>query len=183
MLTIEQLKAIMPNLPKDKADLYLPYLNSAMSEAQINTTLRQAAFLAQLAHESTELKYFEEIASGAAYEGRKDLGNIKPGDGMRYKGRGPLQLTGRANYHLAGVCLGIDLENNPTIASKPDVAFRVACWFWNRRNLNTFADKCDFDAITYRINGGYNGKADREHYYQKALKVLATTNTETTLTE
>lgn len=174
MLTIEQLRAIMPNLPKDTATTYLPYLNSAMDEAQINTVARQAAFLAQVAHESVELKYFEEIASGADYEGRKDLGNIKPGDGRRYKGRGPLQLTGRANYHLAGQALGIDLENNPACATDLDVAFRVSCWFWNNKKLSPFADKGDFEAITYRINGGYNGKANRERYYQKALKVLAT---------
>ncbi len=91
---------------------------------------------------------------------------------MRFKGRGPIQLTGRANYRSAGAALGIDLENNPDRADDLDIAFRVAAWFWNKRKLSSFADKGNFDAITYRINGGYNGKEDRDKYYQKALKVL-----------
>ncbi|MFY9223192.1 MAG: glycoside hydrolase family 19 protein [Blastocatellia bacterium] len=172
MITIEQLRAIMPNLPLAKATEYLPHLNSALAEFEINTPKRQAAFLAQIAHESVELKHFKELASGRAYEGRRDLGNTQPGDGVRYKGRGPIQLTGRANYRQAGKDLGLDLENTPARAEAPDVAFRIAGWFWTKRKLNAFADKDNFDAITYRINGGYNGKADRDRYYQKALKVL-----------
>jgi predicted chitinase len=173
LITIEQLRAIMPNLTTDKATTYLPYLNNAMIEGEINTPLRIAAFVSQLAHESAQLKYFEELASGKDYEGRKDLGNIKPGDGVRYKGRGPIQLTGRANYHLAGVALGIDLINNPTRASDPSVAFRIAIWFWFTKKLNELADEGKFDSITKKINGGFNGKADRDRYYQKALKVLS----------
>ncbi|MEW6729926.1 MAG: LysM peptidoglycan-binding domain-containing protein [Acidobacteriota bacterium] len=171
-ITLSQLQRIMPNLPASKAQKYLPYLNQAMAEANINTPARQAAFLAQLAHESGELKYFEELASGAAYEGRRDLGNVNPGDGVRYKGRGPIQLTGRNNYRAAGRALGIDLENNPTRADDPDVGFRTAAWFWSSRNLNKYADAKNFDAITYRVNGGYNGKASRDMYYQRALNAL-----------
>ncbi|MFY9226068.1 MAG: glycoside hydrolase family 19 protein [Blastocatellia bacterium] len=172
MITTEQLRQIMPRLSVDKATTYLPYINEAMKEAEINTPLRQAAFLAQIAHESGELKYFEELASGRAYEGRQDLGNTQPGDGVRFKGRGPIQLTGRANYRSAGAALGVDLENNPDRADDLDIAFRVAAWFWNKRKLSSFADKGNFDAITYRINGGYNGKEDRDKYYRKASKVL-----------
>ena len=144
-----------------------------MAEAKINTPKRQAAFLAQLAHESVQLRYFEEIASGAAYEGRRDLGNTQPGDGRRYKGRGPIQLTGRANYRAAGHALGINLEANPTRAADPDVGFRVAAWYWSSRNLNSYADSGNFSAITYRINGGYNGASERLAYYRRALGVLA----------
>ena len=137
-VSLQQLQAIMPNLSHGPgASSTLPYLNTAMAEAQINTPKRQAAFLAQLAHESGELRYMEEIASGAAYEGRTDLGNTQPGDGVRFKGRGPIQLTGRNNYRAAGKALGIDLENNPKRAADPDVGFRTAAWFWNSRNLNT----------------------------------------------
>lgn len=171
-ITIAQLRAIMPNLSQARAEQMLPHLNKAMIEGGINTPKRQAAFLAQLAHESGQLRYMEEIHDGSNYEGRKDLGNIYPGDGKRYKGRGPIQLTGRYNYRAAGKALGIDLENNPTRAADPDVGFRIAVWFWNSRNLNAAADKGDFNYITYRINGGYNGKADRERYYAKALQVL-----------
>ncbi|WP_225408961.1 LysM peptidoglycan-binding domain-containing protein [Stigmatella hybrida] len=171
-VSLAQLRKIMPNLSQAKAEQYLPHLNRAMAEANINTPKRQAAFLAQLAHESGEFRYMEEIASGAAYEGRRDLGNTQPGDGVRFKGRGPIQLTGRSNYRAAGQALGIDLENNPKRAADPDVGFRTAAWFWNSRNLNSYADAGNFREVTRRVNGGYNGLASREAYYQRALNVL-----------
>ncbi|NVJ08093.1 LysM peptidoglycan-binding domain-containing protein [Myxococcus sp. AM001] len=171
-VTVQQLRAVMPNLSQAKAEQYLPHLNRAMAEANITTPMRKAAFLAQLAHESGQLRYMEEIASGAAYEGRRDLGNTQPGDGVRYKGRGPIQLTGRANYRAAGRALGIDLEGNPQRAKDPDVAFRIAGWYWSSRNLNTYADAGNFREVTRRINGGYNGLADREMYYRRAQNVF-----------
>ncbi|WP_163779871.1 LysM peptidoglycan-binding domain-containing protein [Myxococcus vastator] len=171
-VTVQQLRAVMPNLSQAKAEQYLPHLNRAMAEANITTPMRKAAFLAQLAHESGQLRYMEEIASGAAYEGRRDLGNTQPGDGVRYKGRGPIQLTGRANYRAAGQALGIDLEGNPQRAKDPDVAFRIAGWYWSSRNLNTYADAGNFREVTRRINGGYNGLADREMYYRRAQNVF-----------
>ncbi|WP_434379928.1 peptidoglycan-binding protein [Melittangium boletus] len=171
-VSLQQLRSIMPHLSDARARECLPHLNRAMAEAGINTPKRQAAFLAQLAHESGEFRYFEELASGAAYEGRKDLGNTQPGDGVRFKGRGPIQLTGRANYRAAGQALGIDLENNPKRAADVDVGFRTAAWFWNSRNLNSYADAGNFDAITKRVNGGYNGKASRDAYYARARGVL-----------
>jgi len=172
-VSLQQLRQIMPHLSDARARECLPHLNKAMAEASINTPQRQAAFLAQLAHESAEFRYFEELASGKAYEGRKDLGNIHPGDGVRYKGRGPIQLTGRNNYRAAGQALGIDLENNPKRAADVDVGFRTAAWFWNSRNLNSLADQGDFRGITKRINGGYNGLPQREAYYHRALQVLS----------
>jgi predicted chitinase len=171
-VTLDQLKRIMPNLSDAKARAYLPHLNNAMAEAGINTKQRQAMFLAQLAHESGEFRYMEEIASGAAYEGRRDLGNTQPGDGTRFKGRGPIQLTGRANYRAAGQALGIDLENNPRRAADPDVGFRTAAWFWKSRGLNSLAEAGNFREVTRRINGGYNGLSDRQQYYNRALSVL-----------
>ncbi|HEY3448034.1 MAG TPA: LysM peptidoglycan-binding domain-containing protein [Myxococcales bacterium] len=171
-VSVEQLRAIMPNLSAGRANQLLPYLNDAMVKGGINTPARQAAFLAQLAHESVGLTAFEEYASGAAYEGRTDLGNTQPGDGVRFKGRGPIQLTGRSNYRAAGQALGLDLEGNPSRAADIDVGFRTAVWFWNSRNLNFYADNGNFDAITYRVNGGYNGKAARDAYYARAKQVL-----------
>jgi putative chitinase len=173
-ITENQLITIMPQLAKDKAKAAqdLPLLNQAMAEANINTPQRQAAFLAQLAQESGELKYFEEIASGAAYEGQRDLGNTQPGDGVRYKGRGPIQLTGRSNYRAAGRALGLDLEGNPKLAAEPNVGFRTAGWFWNSRDLSPLADAGNFREITGRINGGFNGEAVRERYYATAKKAL-----------
>ena len=130
--------------------------------------------IAQLAHESAGFKYSEEIASGAAYEGRRDLGNTQPGDGTRFKGRGYIQLTGRANYDAAGKSLGLDLVNKPELAAKPENAARIAAWYWSSRGLNKHADgsQAGFDQITRRINGGFNGKADRDQYFHRALGVL-----------
>lgn len=171
-ITDDMLRNIMPNLPAAKRQLYLPYLNKAMREFQIATYLRAAAFLAQLAHESAELRYFEEIASGKAYEGRKDLGNTQPGDGVKYKGHGPIQITGRANHAACGKALGLDLINNPTLITQPPNAFRSAGWFWDSRDLNTLADQRLFKAITKKINGGYNGLEDRQKYYDRALRII-----------
>lgn len=171
-VTLGQLHKIMPSLPMSKAKAYLPFLNRAMAEAKINTKPRKAMFLAQLAHESVSLRYFEEIASGAAYEGRRDLGNIHPGDGVRYKGRGPIQLTGRSNYRAAGRALGLPLESKPKMAAQPSVGFRTAAWFWTSRGLNRYADQGNFREVTRRINGGFNGLSDRLAYYRRALAAL-----------
>lgn len=173
LLTVEQLRRIMPSLPREKAEEYLPHLVKAMREADITTPQRMAFFLAQWAHESYEFRFFEEIASGAAYEGRKDLGNTQPGDGRRFKGRGPPQLTGRANYRAAGKALGLDLEGNPEMVATPEVGFRVAGWYWTSRNLNRWADAGDFVKVTRLVNGGLNGLAHREKYLRRAREVLS----------
>lgn len=146
-----------------------------MKEGSINTCARKAAFLAQLAHESGELVYMEEIGSGEVYEGRKDLGNTHKGDGKKYKGRGPIQLTGRTNYRAAGKALNLDLENHPEKVKIPEVGFRTAVWFWNTHKLNLLADKNtlkSFRLITKQINGGTMGQNSRERYWIKARKTL-----------
>ncbi|HZH89487.1 MAG TPA: glycoside hydrolase family 19 protein [Pyrinomonadaceae bacterium] len=171
-ITDAMLRDIMPNLPAAKRQLYLPHLNKAMREFEIGTYLRASAFIAQLAHESAELRYFEEIASGKAYEGRKDLGNTQPGDGVKFKGHGPIQITGRANHAACGKALGLDLIKNPTLITQPPNAFRSAGWFWDSRGLNALADGRLFKAITKKINGGFNGLADRQKYYDRALRII-----------
>lgn len=178
-IPIEVLETVMPDLPPDKARQYLPHLNAAMAEAEITTPARQAAFLAQLAHESVQLRYFEELGDDEYFEenygGREDLGNTQPGDGARYHGRGPIQLTGRHNYREAGEALGLDLENNPERAADPDVGFRIAGWYWTSRNINEVADLGDagFVEVTERINGGTNGMDARWEYYERAKEALA----------
>jgi len=137
-----------------------------------DSPLRLAHFIAQVAHESGGFRYMEEIASGQAYEGRADLGNTQPGDGKRYKGRGPIQLTGRANYRLFGRDLGIDFEQHPEIVAFPSIGLMAACRFWTMRGLNELADADDVVAITKRINGGQNGLADRQAYLVKAKALL-----------
>lgn len=125
---------------------------------------RLAHFMAQLAHESGSFRYMEEIASGAAYEGREDLGNVKPGDGVRFKGRGPIQITGRANYRTFGRAIGIDIESHPEIAAIPSIGLHLALEYWKSRGLNALADADNVLTITKRINGGTNGLEDRKHH-------------------
>lgn len=134
----------------------------------LETPLRLQHFVAQLAHESDNFKAMEEYASGTAYEGRGDLGNTQPGDGKRYKGRGPIQLTGRANYRTFGRALGLDFERHPEIVATPSVGMLVACKFWFDKGLNALADVDDLERITRKINGGLNGLDDRQ---QKLAKV------------
>jgi putative chitinase len=177
MLTASQLKTIMPRLKEADIANYLDLLNAAMAEWEINTPERQAAFLAQIAHESGELRWLAEIwgptPAQRGYEGRKDLGNTEPGDGSRFRGRGPIQITGRANYQKYGSLLGLDLINHPETASSPEVGFRLAGAFWKTHGLNELADWGQFVKITKRINGGVNGLADRQKYYERAKVALA----------
>lgn len=131
--------------------------------------------ISEIKHESGSLKWKEEIASGAAYERRRDLGNIYRGDGRRFKGRGVIQLTGRSNYQWASRALGIDLVSNPLKATEPIISSRIACLYWQSRNLNRYADQetiAGFRAITRRINGGYNGWTDRLKHWRIARKAL-----------
>lgn len=174
IISLEQAAAVLPHVQRQKLEALLPHFNTACVEAEINTAQRCACFIAQLAHESGEFRYFEELGAeaGAQYEGRLNLGNTQPGDGKRYKGRGPIQLTGRANYHAAGLALGLDLEGNPAQVATPAVGFRVAGWFWKSKGLNDLADKNLFSVITKKINGGWNGQAQREVYYARARKAL-----------
>ena len=172
LLTEDQLRRMFPNAGH-RLDAHLPYINPALEHAAIDTPERMAASLAQLAHESGEYRYMEEIASGAAYEGSADLGNTQAGDGKRFKGRGPIQLTGRANYRLFGRALGIDFENNPEIVALPSIGLLAACHFWRMRGLNELADADDIIAITKRVNGGQNGLADRQAYLAKAKALMS----------
>lgn len=157
------------------AKLYHDGINRTLNEFNINTKARYQQFLAQIAHESGGFKWNEELASGRAYEGRKDLGNIYAGDGVRFKGRGLIQLTGRHNYSVAGKQLKLDLINRPQLASSPPHAPRIAGWYWNSRGLNRLADQNNISGyreITKRINGGLNGWKDRLHWLDKARNSL-----------
>ena len=161
----------------DRASAFLPHIVSAMAEFGIDSPARQAAFLAQIGHESGGLKYTTEIwgptPAQSRYEGRKDLGNVQTGDGIRYKGRGLIQTTGRANYAATGRALGIDLIANPEQLAEPVLAARSAAWFWQSRKLNALADSGDFVTLTRRINGGLNGIDDRMALHSAATEALA----------
>jgi predicted chitinase len=148
-----------------------PLAEKAMIEREITTQQRATMFIAQVLEESVNLQFFEEIASGREYEGRRDLGNIHPGDGPRYKGRGPIQLTGRANYRWAGGRLGLPLEAHPELAARHDVGWRIAALYWQSHGLNELADQGKFVTITQRINGGMNGYSVRLANLRRVSKV------------
>ena len=175
-ITEQQLLQILPNAGR-QAGVFVPALNTAMNRYSIVGTARAAAFIAQVGHESGQLNYVREIwgptAQQAGYEGRADLGNTVKGDGSKYRGRGLIQITGRANYAACGEPLGLDLISKPELLELPQYAAMSAAWFWSAKGLNTLADQGNFVKITRRINGGLNGLADRQALYDKALKVLA----------
>ena len=176
--TKEKLAGIFINAKWELIDRFFNSLLTKMNDNGITTPLRRAHFLAQIGHESGELRYTEEIATGAAYEGRADLGNTETGDGVRFKGRGLIQLTGRANYQAYGDARKKDFvtpENYKQIATDPDLAVDVACWFWNEHSLNEKADKDDINGITQTINGGYNGLDDRKKKLKRAKFFLKIT--------
>lgn len=167
-MTGTELKKIAPAAKTANCNLYAPLLTAAMEKHGIVTKLRRCHFLAQILHESGSLNYVREIASGKAYEGRKDLGNVQPGDGVRFRGRGLIQITGRANYTEVAKDFGIDCINKPELLEQPEYAVLTAVWFWNKRNLNKWADADDIFTITRRINGGLNGIDDRKKYFSNA---------------
>lgn len=165
-----------------RAQAWQPYLHPACVLFSIDSPKRLAAFLAQIGHESGRLVYVRELwgptAAQTRYEGRVDLGNIYPGDGKRFMGRGLIQTTGRANYRatrdgLFAFLMDVpDFEASPADLEQPEWAALSAAWYWYDRKLNALADVGDFKTITLRINGGLNGYPDRLALYEAALKAL-----------
>ena len=177
-MTSDQLHLIYRNASAACIALYLPHLVQGMAARGITTPLRQCHFLAQIGAESGELRWPEELASGAAYEGRTDLGNTQPGDGKRFKGRGLIQLSGRFNYAAYGKAIGVDLTKDGAwtrVARDPHLAVDVACWFWETHGCNALADRDALETLTRRINGGLNGLADRHRLLMLAKQVLLPT--------
>jgi len=173
-MNAEDIRKIMP-LSGKLADMFVAPLTAAMAEFGIDTPERRASFIAQVAHESGQLRLTRELwgptPAQKGYEGRADLGNVCPGDGFRYRGRGLIQITGRANYAACGAMLGFDVLNNPELLEGPTLASRSAAWFWQKRGLNALADAGDQVEICRRINGGKNGLAERLAFYDEAKKV------------
>jgi len=205
MITRAQLLAIMPNAAPVVAQ-YLRPLGEAMQRYAIDRPARQAAFLAQLAHESGQLRrvqenlnyawdglrkvfprHFRSDAEAQAYDRQPERianrvyanrmlnGDEASGDGWRFRGRGPIQVTGRENYRKAGQALGMGLESDPDRMLDPATGCLAAAWFWHSRGLNTLADadsENGFREITRRINGGFLGLEERVHYWERARQVL-----------
>lgn len=175
-MTVNDLRALGPRGKQVYIETFARIGPDVLAQYGITSTLRVAHFWAQAAHECDGFKTMEEYASGAAYEGRRDLGNTQPGDGVRYKGRGIFQLTGRANYASMGAKLGLDLVSRPYLASDPVNALKIACEFWKSRNLNLLADKNDIVGITRKINGGTNGLEDRKARFKTAWQIWGNRN-------
>lgn len=175
LITSEQLHAILP-LAGARADLFAPLLADAMLRFEVNTPTRVAAFLAQVGHESGQLRLVREIwgptPAQHRYEGNKNLGNTHPGDGKRFLGRGLIQITGRKNYAACGAALKFDLLAYPELLEQPANAALSAGWFWQSNNLNRFADTGNFVGLTKAINGGINGIADRRALWSRAKTTL-----------
>ena len=156
---------------------WYPYVRAACLEFQITAPVRLAAFLAQVGHESGGFVYTREIwgptAAQKGYEGRSDLGNTRPGDGQKFRGRGLIQITGRGNYQHLKDSLGVDVVNNPILLEQKPLAARSAAWWWANNGCNEIADTGDFERLTRRINGGINGLADRLDRWDRAKRVLA----------
>jgi putative chitinase len=186
VITLDQLRAIMPHAGS-RAEAFIVPLNQAMDEFGIDNTPRRAAFLAQVAHESGSLRYVREIASGAAYDDREDLGNTLPEairiaaehdstPGRWWRGHGLIQVTGYHNHRLCSIALYDDpdvLLHQPELLELPTQAARSAAWFWLSHHLNDHADSGDFLRLTRIINGGTNGLQDRIAHWDRAKKVLA----------
>jgi putative chitinase len=180
-LTLEQLKRAIPAATSENLQRFLEPINDAMARYDIDTPLRAAHFLCQIAWESGSLRYTEEIASGAAYDqGRlaAALGNTpaKDGDGQRYKGRGLIQVTGRTNYRLYGYIIGKDMEDereqNWLLLREPQYAADSAGWFWKSHHLNERADRDEHTNITRIINGSTVTAPKRLPYLRNAKIAL-----------
>lgn len=170
MVTAARIRALSIHADPEIADGIEAH-NDLLAKYGIDTPLRIAHFMAQLAHESDGFQTAREYHDGSNYEDRADLGNTHPGDGRRYRGRGLIQLTGRDNYRRAGEALGRNLVGHPEMVEQFPVALEVSCWFWSSNNINLHADRDDVVAVTKTINGGHNGLNDRRRRLKIAKRI------------
>lgn len=188
MITIEQLQRIFKRAKKQDLLMFFQFFQQYYLFAGLTTPVRIAGFLSQIGHETNQFLWLSELASGQAYEGRKDLGNIKTGDGRRFKGRGYIQLTGRKNYQsfqawvlqnrnaiFGDKALDIPMPNfiqNPELVSTHHWAILSAIFFWQNRKMNKWADAMDIKKMSIIVNGGLNGYDERKQYWEIALHEL-----------
>jgi predicted chitinase len=189
-VTIYQLSQFLDSAKR--ATLWFPLLSEWLPRYDMQGRRRMLDFMAQVAHESMMFSRMVEIASGRAYEGRADLGNTEPGDGMRFKGRAPLQITGRSGYKAVSLYLFSDerLLEHPELLEDPQTGLRASLWWWKTNGLHLISDKPDtwtptvthkdgsktvytrFDYLTLRINGGQNGREERIALRQRAERIF-----------
>lgn len=168
---VNALRHVCPWLTQAQAKTIAEGLGAGFAKYDINTPRRAAMAVAQMAHESAGFRTSTEYASGAAYEGRADLGNVRPGDGRRFRGRSRIQITGRTNYTAVSRALGVDFVATPAKLAESPWSEMAACWWWSAHGCSAIADTGDFIALTRRINGGVNGLADRQELYARARQV------------
>lgn len=178
MITAEQLQAIGKGMTLDRAKQFVPHINAICPKYGIDTPIELASFLAQVLHESGSFKWMKEIwgptAAQSRYEGRADLGNTVKGDGKKFMGRGPIQITGRANYTRMSKDMFGDnrLLENPDILTTPEYGIQSACIYWVWKKIDAVDDDKDVTAETKKVNGGTNGIEERKEYFERACKVL-----------
>jgi len=183
MITIGILRAVFPRVEAHKLQLFAIWFGRYCEEYQINDNKRQAAFFAQIGHESGDLRWMAEIWGPTAQQMRYErpttlaasLGNTEAGDGSRFRGRGLIQITGRANYTEASIALSVDFVGQPALLQRPQYAVQSACWWWKNRGLNEIADidtEDSFKAMTKKINGGLNGYPDRLARWMRLREVF-----------
>lgn len=177
-ITREQLYKIIGDY--NRVDRYLHYINKYLDVFEINTPLRASHFIAQCCHETAGFKFMKEqgkVNYFLKYDKgslAKMLGNTKKGDGWKYRGRGFLMLTGRANYQSyqnSGYCKG-DIMSNPELLEGQNGSVKSGMWWWFIHGLNELADKDDIVKITKKVNGGLNGIDDRKNWFEICKKVL-----------
>lgn len=204
LISPNKLTILMPKCPADKVAVYADLMTEAMHDADISTVLRSSAWLANIAHETGELRWWEEdlnysaqaihdtwpkrfpeltdalpyahaprLLANKVYCDRMGNGPQASDDGWNYRGRGPSQTTGREEYDKLGDLLGIDLMAMPDLAATPEYGFQIAALYWLSKGMEALADAGDFLAIVKLWNGGYNGLAQRQVYYERCKLVLA----------
>lgn len=175
MISLLQVQAICNSKRPEIEEVY-PHLTLQMGAESIDTPQREAMFLAQAIHETGGFRWLTELASGADYEGRLDLGNTEPGDGQKFKGRGIFQTTGRRNYaRTSKAIFGSErtLLDHPGLLASPNYAARSATYYWTWKDLNRLADADDFEGVTRKINGGLNGIVERRALLARAKLALS----------
>jgi putative chitinase len=206
-MTINLATLVAAGIAPTQARLFAEPLASACERFGIATPVREAAFVAQCAHESEGFTRLEESLyyrrpervremwpgrvrdlvqasrlvgnpQGLAnwvYSSRNGNGDVASGDGWRYRGRGLLQLTGRANYSAAAAAIGRPYLECPDLVAEPWDACATAAWFFTQQaGCLPLADASDTAAITRRINGpGMVGLADRRQRFEQAVQAFA----------
>lgn len=187
IITAEQIIKICPNVNAQALSAYMPFMGGMLTKYGINTEPRVGAFISNVDIESAHFKAVLEFDSGKQYEGRKDLGNTQPGDGVKFKGRGLIQITGRNNYKACSIALfGNEcLLITPSLLEAPKWALESACWYWrDAKNINAVCDEPEdwhkpgvhnykkFQYVCLLVNGGFNDYAARLANYERARTVL-----------